>query len=270
MEEKREERKKVMMEEMSWWEISEALKNGVDTVIVALGSIEQHGHHLPLITDTIHAHYLSERIAQELGNALVAPVIRPGYSEHHMDFPGTISLRHETLANIIRDYCSCLIGHGFKNIVMLSCHGGNFPLLEVVAAQIAMAYQKEGVNVFPIINPYSDAYAGKDRENIGHPAGWPEGIHAGKYEASSVMAYRPELVDMSRGITEWPERLKTHKGEFEFNEETMMLLHTKGMKYFTKSGVIGDGKACDPEYGRRANELLAKRIAESLRKMMKS
>ena len=77
-----------MMEEMSWLEISEALKNGANTAIIALGSVEQHGHHLPLLTDTIEAHYLSERIAQELGHALVAPVIRPGYSEHHMDFAG--------------------------------------------------------------------------------------------------------------------------------------------------------------------------------------
>ena len=258
-----------MMEEMSWWQVSEALRNGVDTVIVPMGSVEQHGHHLPLLTDTIHAHYLSERIAQEMGNALVAPVIRPGYSEHHMDFPGSISLRNETLANVLLDYCNSLIHHGFKNIVMLTCHGGNTPVLNAVASEVAMARAKEGVNVFPV-DPYSEAYYGKDRDKIGQPVGWPDGIHGGKYETSSVLAYRPELVDMSKADTEWPESYKTHDGKFAFNEETMMLALTKGMKHFTKSGVIGDGKAGDPEYGRRVTEILAKNIAQSLRRLITS
>jgi creatinine amidohydrolase len=260
--------KKVMMEEMSWWEISEALKSGINTVIVPMGSVEQHGHHLPLLTDSIHAHYLSERIAKEMGNALVAPVIRPGYSEHHLDFPGSISLRNETLANVLRDYCRCLIHHGFKNIVMLTCHGGNTPVLNAVASEVAMAHAEDGINVYPI-DPYSKAFYGKDKEEIGHPVGWPDGIHGGKYETSSVLAFRPELVNMNMADTEWPESYKTQDGIFEFNEETMMLALTKGMKHFTESGVIGDGKAGNAEYGRRVTQLLAKNIAQSLLRMMK-
>jgi creatinine amidohydrolase len=259
--------KRVMMEEMSWLEISEALKSGVNTVILPMGSVEQHGHHLPLLTDAIEAHYLSMKIAQEMGDVLVAPVIRPGYSEHHMHFPGTISLRNETLANVIRDYCTCLIHHGFKNIVMLTCHGGNTPVLNMVASEVALAHLEDGINAF-VIDPLSESYYGKDKDEIGHPVGWPEGIHAGKYETSFVLAYRPELVEMDKATTEWPESYKTHEGKFAFNEETMMLALTKGMRYFTKSGVIGDGKAGDAEYGRRVTEILAKNIAHSLRRMI--
>lgn len=256
------------MEEMSWLEISEALKSGVNTAIIPLGSVEQHGHHLPLLTDTIEAHYLSEMIAQEVGFALVAPAIRPGYSEHHMDFPGTISLRLETLASIIRDYCASLIHHGFKNIVMLNCHGGNIPVLSAVAAEFAMAHAKDGITVISIVDVLSEIFTCRDRDKIGHPEGWPEGIHGGKYETSFILAYRPELVNMHRATTEWPEGFMTY--ETEANEELMMFVNTKGMKHFTKSGIIGDGKSGDAKYGQCVAGILAKNIAEFLRRTIEN
>ena len=180
------------MEEMSWLEISEALKSGVNTAIIPLGSVEQHGHHLPLLTDTIEAHYLSEMIAQEVGFALVAPAIRPGYSEHHMDFPGTISLRLETLASIIRDYCASLIHHGFKNIVMLNCHGGNIPVLSAVAAEFAMAHAKDGITVISIVDVLSEIFtAGIETRSVTLKAGLKE------YTAGSMRLLSFWLTDLN-------------------------------------------------------------------------
>ncbi|KPN31223.1 creatinine amidohydrolase family protein, mycofactocin system [Halolamina pelagica] len=77
---------------MVWPEVESALEAGTRTAIVAVGSIEQHGPHLPLNMDTLDGDELSRRIASALGDALAAPTIRPGCSGHHMEFPGTITV----------------------------------------------------------------------------------------------------------------------------------------------------------------------------------
>ncbi|MCW4013105.1 MAG: creatininase family protein, partial [Candidatus Bathyarchaeota archaeon] len=82
----------IHLEEMTWTMVEEAIAEGYKTVVMAVGSIEQHGHHLPLATDTYLGDVLATRTAEKLGKTLVAPTIRPGCSEHHLTFPGTISI----------------------------------------------------------------------------------------------------------------------------------------------------------------------------------
>ena len=98
----------IRMEDMNSYDIKEAINNGFTTAVFAIGSTEQHGHHLPTKTDTMIGDALAFRVAQELENALQAPTIRPGCSEHHMAFAGTISLRQSTLKSIIYDYVGSL------------------------------------------------------------------------------------------------------------------------------------------------------------------
>ena len=108
--------KSVRLEELTWPDVESALQNGTRTAIVAVGSIEQHGPHLPLGMDTFDADELACRIARDLGDALAAPAIRPGCSGHHMEFPGTITVPPETLMDIIRTYCRSLDEHGFEYV----------------------------------------------------------------------------------------------------------------------------------------------------------
>ena len=89
------------MEEMTWREIQQALRDGTDTVILVAASVEQHGPHLPTGTDTMIGYALAAAVAAKMGNALVAPVIRPALSGHHMDFPGTITLRMDTFVKVL-------------------------------------------------------------------------------------------------------------------------------------------------------------------------
>ena len=88
--------------EMTWKQIKEAMEQGYRRVIFALGSIEQHGPHLPLVTDTLLGDVLAVRVAEKLGNTLVAPTIRPGCSEHHLSFPGSLSISSDLLAALAR------------------------------------------------------------------------------------------------------------------------------------------------------------------------
>jgi creatinine amidohydrolase len=82
---------------MVWPEVESALEDGTRTAIVAVGSIERHGPHLPLNVDTLDGDELSRQIAAELSDVLAAPTIRPGCSGHHTGFPGTITVPPETL-----------------------------------------------------------------------------------------------------------------------------------------------------------------------------
>ena len=85
----------LFMEDLSWAEIKEAMDQGFDTVLICAGSHEQHGPHLAEGTDYIIGRALCGQVVRRIGHALVAPVIRPGLSVHHMNHPGSLTLRPE-------------------------------------------------------------------------------------------------------------------------------------------------------------------------------
>ncbi len=121
----------IQLEKLRSPEIRERIEAGWKTALFACGAVEQHGPHLPLFMDAEHGSRLAVEVARRLGQALVAPTIRVGCSEHHMAFSGTITLRQETFEAIVTDYVTSLTRHGFERILILPTHGGNFaPLLE--------------------------------------------------------------------------------------------------------------------------------------------
>lgn len=89
-------------------------------------SNEQHGPHLAENTDYIFGLEMCRAVAEKMGDALVAPVIRPGLSQHHMRHPGSLTLRPETFRMLVEDYVDCYVRHGFERIVLLASHGTNF------------------------------------------------------------------------------------------------------------------------------------------------
>ncbi|MFW9862950.1 MAG: creatininase family protein [Candidatus Thorarchaeota archaeon] len=115
------------LSKMTWPEVEERLQE-CDTVIVPIGSVEQHGPALPLDNDHFIAQRVSEMVAEHLWpdtKVTITPPIAYGYSPHHMDFKGTITLQESTLANVIVDVCAALAQHGFSKIVLINGHGGN-------------------------------------------------------------------------------------------------------------------------------------------------
>src|SRR5213075_147046 len=100
--------RELRIERLTSVEIAEAIAAGARTAILPLGAIEQHGPHLTLSVDSDHADALALRIADGLGDALVLPTVRVGYSPHHLGFAGTLSVRASTLEAICLDYCSNL------------------------------------------------------------------------------------------------------------------------------------------------------------------
>lgn len=239
------------MEEMTWEEIKEAMEEDIDTVLVMVGSIEQHGPHLPISTDTLIAEILGERIAREI-NALLAPVIRPGCSDHHMDFPGTITLTPFTLMQVIKEYCESLAKHGFKNIILIPTHGGNFAPVNTIAPEIAKDLKgKAKVIVIADLAKFLGTWAevAKEFGISPHDIG-----HAGAGETSILLAEKEELVRKDR-------IKKGYTGELNASA-----LFIKGLKAYSEIGVFGDPTKASKEIGEK---IIEKTVEYFVRKIEK-
>ena len=96
--------REIRIEHLCWPDVESMMESGFDTVVFACGAVEQHGPHLPMFVDAEHGTALAVAVAHRLGNAFVAPTVRVGISEHHMAFPGTVSISESTFGAICEDY----------------------------------------------------------------------------------------------------------------------------------------------------------------------
>ena len=127
------ERKNYLYQHHTWQELK-ALVPQQPVVVQPIGSVEDHGHHLPLDTDNFLIQSICEEAARRAeGEILLLPLIPYGFETHHMDFPGTIDIRMENLLNFVLDVTKSIAHHGFKRILIADGHGSNMPILEMVA-----------------------------------------------------------------------------------------------------------------------------------------
>ena len=155
-------------------------------VILPMGSIEQHGPHLPTGTDFFAATSIALAVADHL-DALVLPVCPLGVTPMHMPFPGTVSLRPQTLQDVVADIGASVAGHGCTEFVILNWHEGNIPSLALAAEHL---HRDLGLAVVVV----QACYVAEER--YGPQAG---GLtHGGKIEAWSVLSCRPDLVHLDR------------------------------------------------------------------------
>lgn len=248
---------KVLMEDMSWLEIKEAMEAGKDTAIVLVGAIAQHGPHLPTSTCTLMGYAWGERIARKLGNALVAPVIRPTCSSFHMAFPGTISLRVETLLEVIRDYCESLAAHGFKTIILIPSMGSSAQI-DSIAPQLARSLRQVRIVTFTEIQSglFPKWIEIAKRDGI-----TPEelGSHAGDGETSIILATRPDLVDMAKAEKGFLSDKRTPKPQ---------VMQIMGIDSVSSIGVDGDPRKATSERGMLYLEELTDYIASEIKKKL--
>jgi len=247
--------KTIRMTEMTWPDIESAIGRGHTTVVVAVGSTEQHGPHLPTMTDTRLGDELAQRVAMKLGRTLQANTISVGCSEHHLAFPGTISLRPDTLRMIILDYADSLVRGGFKKIIFLPLHGGNFQTVQeaVKEAQTALP----GVEIIGVtdLRKLLGCLSSASAEFGVTPN--ESGGHAGESETSIMMFLEKNLVITDRfapgyvGVT----------GEREFN-----IMLKQGMRALTENGIHGDPTKASAHKG----EVYLDRLAEFLLQEIKN
>src|SRR3954447_7044907 len=185
----------VELDQLTWAEVQAEIEGGRDTVVIAFGATEQHGPHMPLATDALLGDRLAWLIAEAL-EAFVAPTVRIGCSEHHVGFPGTLSVRPETFHALVADILDALGRGGFRRAVLLPTHGGNFVPLGEALQKIGPI---EGLSVSALNDPtVLLAVARVGEKEHGVPLG-EGGLHAGEWEALLLAAIHPELVHLDRG-----------------------------------------------------------------------
>lgn len=166
------------------------------TVVVPLGSTEQHGPHLPVCTDTSIVTALAERAAGQAAAevpVIVAPTLPFGFAHHHLPFGGTISIDLKTYLDVITSIGRGLVEGGFRRILFLNGHGGNDGPIRVVGDRLVV---EEGLDVHVAAASYWSC-AQDALSDLGLDIG-PVPGHAGSFETSCVFALHPELVRADR------------------------------------------------------------------------
>jgi creatinine amidohydrolase/Fe(II)-dependent formamide hydrolase-like protein len=181
----------VMIEDLTSPEIRSAIAAGKTTAIYYAGSAEQNGPHMAIGKHNFVAQHVARRIGEELGNALVYPIMPyaltgdPVKKTGHMRFPGSVSLTPETFGGVAREVAASAISAGFRNIFLMGDHGGGQDVLKKVAAGLDAQWAPKGVRVRYVPDVYYKSQELTSRYLTEH--GLPVGAHAGIPDTAQVM-----------------------------------------------------------------------------------
>ncbi|MTE24582.1 creatininase family protein [Microbacterium sp. ZXX196] len=222
-----------------------------------IGAIEQHGAHLPVITDALTAEAISDRAIAALGpdsNVWMLPTLSYGKSTEHLGRAGTIAMSAATLISVCMDLGRSLAASGFRKLVFVNGHGGQPNLLDMVARDIRV---ETGLEVFPLMPGRFPLPEGIE------PADPHYGIHGGHIETSIVWSLRPDLVQMEHAVKDGHVL-----GEIYAGMRHLTLEGAVPTAWVTDdvsaSGTIGDPTAATREVGDKIVESQVATLAEVL------
>lgn len=238
----------VMLERMTTVEVGDAIKRGKTTVLIPNASTEATGPAIALGKHIVRAQYLSEHIARELGNALVAPVMPFAPTTDESRFPGTVNLSDETFSRVNAEVAESMVKAGFKHIIFMGDHDTNQPLLRMLASSLDEKHRAHGVRVFFS----SDAYAktNKEIDEYLKANGYPPSRHGGVSDTSLTWAAKPDYV--------YPDRLVV--GAPVPPAGTPMSLGT--------AGIEGDPRRASPQLGRMFLEWKVRNAVAEIRQLV--
>lgn len=244
-------------EELSQLQV-DALDREKTTLVIPLGSVEQHGHHMPLGTDSMLAHALCLAAAERLaGKVAVLPPPWYGFSAHHMRFPGSITLSHNTLMAMVEDIVASLERHGFTRVLLINGHGGNGGIIDVLASVLGHRhYGRMRIASFTYFTLAAQAIA---RLRQSEPGGMG---HACEFETAMIMHIRPDLVAAGKARTIYPD-----PGSPYLSTDLLKGSQVKtylDFKDLSPHGTLGDPSLASPEKGA---EFFAAVVAELVRFM---
>jgi creatinine amidohydrolase len=224
---------KYLYEEFTWPEIREAVAEK-RVAVLPVGTIEQHGPHLPLVTDVLTASEMSRRAVQQIpGEAVLLPSVFYAFNEHHMDFPGTIAVRGETFINYVTDIGRSLAHHGFRKILLVNGHGSNVPFLDIAARNItnqsaAICAMAPWWNLVP-------RQLLKELRESESPGGMAHGC---ELETSVLLYLRGDLVQMDKAERDIP----VQRSEFFYwdLQSPSPVFFQEFFSRYSRTGTLGD------------------------------
>jgi creatinine amidohydrolase/Fe(II)-dependent formamide hydrolase-like protein len=225
------------------------------TAVLNVGAVEQHGPHLPTITDTLNGmHVLGAALACLPEDALVLalPPTNLGKSEEHRDFPGTLSLRGETLRMLLLDIATSVARTGFGKLVLFGSHGGNVGAIDDYFRDLRIETR---LRVFKIHSGSIGSVPG-----LISPEEAAVAMHSGDSETSMVRHLAPELVHMERAEGYVYETNPLVGYSFK-GQDAIEAWVTSDL---APTGAIGNPHLSSPEKGKRMFEASVSRLAELL------
>ena len=238
-----------LLAELTWPEAEQRLRE-VDIALLPVGAIEQHGPHLPVDTDAFDADYLAKRVVEACSDPkpLVLPLIPYGVSYHHDDFAGTISVRNESLSNLVYDIGMSCAKNGISKLVIVNGHGGNAPTLQFAAQMI-----NRDAHIFTCVD--TGETSDVDLSELCETA---NDVHAGEIETSTALAIRPELVHMDRADAWVPE----------FSSKYLDFTNKRSIEWYARTarissnGVLGDPTRASTEKGAKIWQIMIENLVE--------
>ena len=226
-------------------------------ILLPIASIEQHGPHLPLYTDSIIVLEVLRRALALLPKDIpvwVLPLLAYGKSNEHTGFAGTITLTSETLLRVLKEIGDSVARSGFRRFAILNSHGGNTEIIDVVIRDIR---EQTGLLVFALhlyLRVATPTAGLTDAERL-------YGIHAGDVETSILLRCRPHLVKQELA----PSSLPNHLQSFKYQPFMGPLTFAWLTQDVTGDGVLGDATQANPDKGERFLSDAAAQTADMLR-----
>jgi creatinine amidohydrolase len=246
----------VWLQNLSWEEVRQRTGQSRGTIILPVGSTEQHGYHLPVGTDTMVAISIAEDAALK-ANVLVAPPLWFGWSPHHMVLPGTITIRPEILIEIMFDIINSLQRHGFDKYILLNGHR----IVNISWLQIAAERAQRELGIKAVI--FDPAYMSKEfTQNLG----WGEVGHAEEIETSHLWYKYPELVKMDKAQDNPHNHRRIYHVDPKYAGDTLSYVPSSPseMELLAEKsgGTAGEPSKASREGGKKYHEHLVQRMVE--------
>ena len=233
------------------------------SLVMVLAATEQHGAHLPLATDRLIGEHFASTLHQQLPDrVLLLPTVSVGCSEHHMDFPGSLTLTHETFISQVEDIVRSVIAHGFTNILLLNSHGGNQGVGQILIEKLGKNHSEANILLATWWKLNRDALVVLNESGVGGTG------HAGEFETSLMLLIAPHLVHV--------EKLEKglHNKTFPWAEGDMLyppkVSYFRTMKEMTSNGVYGDPGYGNKEKGEQITTLVVDNLKQIVTDLLKA
>lgn len=222
---------------------------GFDKAVLAVGSTEYHGDHLPYGTDSMVAVHLAEAIAERVKGLLVLPPLQFGMSLHYASFPVAISLTTETLVRVLKEVFGSLLKHGIRKLLIVNGHDGNIAAIETASREFRVDHPEMRIAVLEAWWATAGELLPSDAFEV-----WGGLGHAGEGETSMMLAIEPELVEMERAQGVVPELPQHVELKWTFDE-------------LTPYGVTGDPTKATAEKGELMRDALVELLVSFVEEM---